>query len=64
MNSETRYTEVVVSRSNFDAQIAQLLYATGVINDNEIVVSTDYKFLENEIYSDVKIKLALVKEVN
>lgn len=57
MNSgNTRVIETTLSKSNVDAQIAALLYAVGLVKDNEDIVELDYKVGDTTVPMKIKIK--------
>ena len=43
-SSDHPFFSAEISRANFDAQICQLLYATGTLHDNEELEKMEYKF--------------------
>ena len=55
-----RTIELSISKSNLDAQVAQFLYAMGVVFDDEEVKDIQYKFNGGDI---VPLKIRIEKEV-
>lgn len=67
MNCETTLTEIRtvrtnISRSNLDAQIAALLYAVGIVNDDEEILEIKIKKLSDDIVP-ITISISKGKEV-
>lgn len=51
-----REIELTLSRQNVVDQIAALLYATGIVHDNEHVLDIDFSVGENLVPMKIKLK--------
>lgn len=55
-----RTIELAISKSNLDAQVAQFLYAMGVIHDHEDVKNIEYQINGSDL---VPLKIQIEEEV-